>query len=127
MLLEKLIGIYNPHKNNKEILKFRISLRIIYHKMSTIKFTTKTATLFFLIGTLLFLIQIVVRGISTITIIGLYYVVFSVLINLILVLLLIKKLFFKNNKMSTATSIGILTINIPIAYLYFYIVTTFLI
>ncbi|MEX1384332.1 MAG: hypothetical protein AB1Z17_13155, partial [Lutibacter sp.] len=105
----------------------RISLRIIYHKMSTIKFTTKTATLFFSIGTLLLLIQIVVRGISTITIVGLYYVIFSVLINLFLVLLLILKLIFKSNKISTLKSIGILTINIPIAYLYFYIVNTFLI
>ncbi len=95
--------------------------------MKNIKLTINTAIVFFSIGTLLLLIQIVVREISTITIIGLYYVIFSILINLFLVLLLILKLIFKSNKISTVKSIGILTINIPIALFYYFLVIRYFI
>lgn len=95
--------------------------------MINIKLTIKTAILFFSIGTLLLLIQMRVREISTITIVGLYYVVGSVMINLILVVLLIIELIFKENKISTLKSIGILTINIPITILYYFLVIAYFI
>ena len=86
-----------------------------------------TALVFFSIGTLLLLIQIGISKVSLITIIGLYFVIGSTIINLILVLLLIIQLIFDNNKRSTIKCIGFLTLNIPIAAFYYFLVIKFFI
>ncbi len=82
------------------------------------RFCFNTAKFFFLIGSILFLIQLLIQEFTFITIIGLYYILFAVLVNLLLVLMLLIALFIDNNKFDTLKSIGILSANIPIAMIY---------
>ncbi len=94
--------------------------------MKQLKTTSSIALFFFAIGTLLFVLQIIIRGITGVTILGYYYVMVSIIINLIIIVILLISLLIER-KLETLKSIGIILANIPIAYLYFYIVTKYLI
>ena len=85
------------------------------------------AKLFFFIGTLFFLIQLIIGNITFITILGYYFVQLSILLNAIIVIVLVIGLIIEQNKKETLKSIGIIVANIPVALLYFYIVMEFLI
>lgn len=96
--------------------------------MKQLKATYKIALLFFTLGTLLLFIQIIVRGITGITITGYFYVIGSIIINLIILIILLFSLILeKYKRRETLKSIGAILINIPIAYLYFRIVIEYLI
>jgi len=95
--------------------------------MYKIKAATQFALLFFSIGTLLFLVQLLVGQLSMITFIGYYFVMLAILINVLMLTIQFLILVFKNDKMMTLKSIGILLINIPIAYLYYYTILNYII
>lgn len=96
--------------------------------MKRLKATYKVALLFFTLGTLLFLLQIIVRDITGITFVGYLYVIGSIIINLIILIILLFSLALEKDKRTeTLKSIGVILINVPIAYLYFYIVIEYLI
>ncbi|MEH6538106.1 MAG: hypothetical protein V7719_17025 [Psychroserpens sp.] len=82
-----------------------------------------TAFVFFGFGTMLLILQLCCQNKFAITIFGFYYVLFSVIANSLVVLVLLFVLIFKMNKIKTLKSIGALLINIPIACVYFLIVT----
>lgn len=90
--------------------------------MDRLKTANVVAMLFFIIGTLFLILQICFKGSFEITLFGYYYVYFSVIVNIIVLGLLLVVLIFKTNRIKTLKAIGVLLINIPIAYLYFLIV-----
>lgn len=95
--------------------------------MTNFKNYFKIAFGFFLVGTLLLILQLFKRKINLITITGLYYVQICVLINTLIVIFLMVLLGIKENKKEILKSMGIILLNIPIAYFYFYLVTTYII
>ena len=95
--------------------------------MYKIKAAYQFALIFFIPGTLLFLIQLMIREISLVTIIGYYFVALAILLNVIMLVIQLLILLFRTDKIKTLKSIGILLINIPIAYAYYYTVMNFLI
>ncbi|WP_298902649.1 hypothetical protein [uncultured Psychroserpens sp.] len=90
--------------------------------MDRLQFVTKAALTFFSIGTLLLILQLCFKTESGIAIIDLYYLLFAIVINSLILLVLIGYLIIKDNKLKTLKSIGILITNIPIADGYFYVV-----
>lgn len=90
--------------------------------MNRFKFAKKFALVFFIIGSTLFLIQIMTSELTAITIFGYYYLILSIIINLIFVILLLCTLVLDKNKKETIKSIGVLMLNIPIAFIYAYLV-----
>ncbi|MEM5565418.1 hypothetical protein WNY78_09890 [Psychroserpens sp. AS72] len=90
--------------------------------MDRLKTAFWLATLFFVIGTIFLILQLCFTDMFEITLLGYYYVYFSVIVNIIAVVLLLIVLIFKSDKIKTVKAIGVLLINIPIAYLYFLIV-----
>ncbi|GER59962.1 hypothetical protein ULMA_20700 [Patiriisocius marinus] len=90
--------------------------------MKTIKISAGIALTFFVIGSLLFLLQLVLTDRSTVPVIGFYYVFTAVIINSIVVLTLIGKLFIDQNYTETLKSIAIILANVPVAIAYTYIV-----
>lgn len=90
--------------------------------MNRIKIATITAIVFFILGTILLLLQLGFRKDYTIAIFGYYYVLFAVAFNSVAVMVLLIGLITHHKKIDTLKSIGILCINIPIALLYFQIV-----
>lgn len=90
-------------------------------------FCFKTTRFFFLCGSFLFFIQLIVQDLTYITVIGYYYLGIAILINLLILFGLLFALIFKPNKLDTLKSIGILTANIPIAIVYTLIVINYLI
>ena len=95
--------------------------------MNKIIVSKKIALVFFTLGTLLFLTQSIIRGLNMVTVIGYYYLYLSVIINLVLVIILTVRLVLGKNKIDTLKAIGILSINIPIASIYAYLVLNHLI
>ncbi len=95
--------------------------------MHKIKAATHFALLFFFIGTLLFLLQLLIGELSVITILGYFYVIFAIIVNLIMLVIQLLILAFRDDKLMTLKSIGILLLNVPIAYLYYYTVLNYLI
>lgn len=92
-------------------------------KQSTTSFSTYLAIVSFSFGTLLLLFHLVCPRVLLILIIGLYYVVFAVLINFLALLVLCYQFLAKPQERETvAIRILILLSNIPIALLYFFIV-----
>ena len=92
--------------------------------MKTFKVSCRIALFFFVVGTLLFLLQHATKNMDWLLIIGFYYVLFSVFINVIIVLTLLAKLFMDAEKLQTLKSIGIILLNAPIAYLYIQLIFT---
>lgn len=93
--------------------------------MNILSSTKKIALTFFAIGTILLLSYLIFRIEGIITI-GYLYVYISALINLFILAMLLLALIAKNNKVEILKSIGILLLNIPIAYLYFIIFLEFI-
>nr|WP_321236237.1 hypothetical protein [uncultured Psychroserpens sp.] len=94
--------------------------------MNKLKLSTLTALVFFSIGTLLLLLHVVFRNQFDVTIIGLYYVLFAIVINSIIVVILLIDLILNNTKVEALKSIGVILLNAPIALLYFHIVVDYL-
>ncbi len=91
--------------------------------MDRLKIAISTARIFFGFGTFLLILQFCHENKFAITIFGFYYVLFSILCNGLIVLIYLGVLVLKSNRIKTLKSIGILILNIPIAYVYFLIVT----
>lgn len=91
--------------------------------MDRLKIASWIAFIFFGFGTLFLILQFCYENKFAITIFGWYYVLFSIVFNSLIVLILLVILVFNTNRVKTLKSIGILLINIPIAYAYFLIVT----
>ena len=90
--------------------------------MDRLKAAIILAILFFIIGTLLLILQICFQNNFEITLYGYYYVYFSVVVNSLFLIIFLLVLIFKTDRLKTLKSIGVLLINIPIAYLYFLII-----
>lgn len=85
------------------------------------------AILFFVIGTLLLVLQAIYGDITSITFAGYYFVLIAIVLNLAILLVLVVVLSFFPEKRETLKSIGVILLNIPIAYIYYLIVMTYLI
>lgn len=79
------------------------------------------AIFFFILGTMLFLLQLIWTGINTITAIGFYFTAIAVLCNAFFILVLLVGLLLKENLIDTLKAIGLICINIPVAIGYAYI------
>lgn len=90
--------------------------------MDRLKTAITVAALFFVIGTIFLILQLCFKDRFEITIFGYYYVCFSIIVNIAALGSLLVVLMLKDNKIKTLKSMGVLLINIPIAYLYFLIV-----
>ena len=90
--------------------------------MKTFKISAAIALVFFLIGTFLFLLQLVTTDMLTLPIISFYYLLIALFFNAIVLLTLIGKLFIDSNYSEILKSIAIILVNIPIAIFYTYII-----
>ncbi|MDO5980099.1 hypothetical protein [Flavivirga spongiicola] len=90
--------------------------------MDIYKVSSKIALVSFSIGTILFVLQVFIKGINAVTMIGYYYVGLAIIINSLVFIMLLSLLFINKNKRETIQSIGIILFNIPIAFLYYSIV-----
>ncbi|WP_452601609.1 hypothetical protein [Pontimicrobium sp. MEBiC06410] len=90
--------------------------------MNRLKATIKIALLFFTIGTLLLILHFIFNTSNFIIWLGYMYVLLAIVINSILLIILIVALFIDKEKLETLKSIGVLTLNIPIAFVYFQMV-----
>jgi hypothetical protein len=85
--------------------------------------STKIAYASFIIGTLIFLSELIIRSNNSIIIIGVFYTLFAIFVNSITLLFLVYQFFTnKYERFETLIEIGILLTNIPIAALYFYLI-----
>lgn len=76
----------------------------------------------FILGTLLFLIRFVIKD-DSLLVIGLYYVLFTVVVNLVYLVSIFVSLFFTNKYHMFLIQKGLIMLaNIPIAALYFFII-----
>ncbi len=82
----------------------------------------KIALISFSIGTILFLLQIINKGLNSVTIIGYYYVGLAIIVNSLILIILLSVLLLNKNKIEIIKSIGIILFNVPIAFLYYQIV-----
>ena len=90
--------------------------------MKTFNISAGIALVFFVLGTLLFLLQLVSTNMNELPLIGFYYLVIAVIVNSLVLITLLGKLFIDTNYTETFKSIGIILANIPIAVAYAYIV-----
>ncbi|MDO5970912.1 hypothetical protein Q4Q35_13960 [Flavivirga aquimarina] len=90
--------------------------------MNTFKTSRTIALISFSIGTILFLLQAINKGLSTVTVIGFNYVKVAIIVNSLVFIILLFTLFLSKQKLETIKSIGIILLNIPIAFLYYQIV-----
>lgn len=91
--------------------------------------TTSKAIAFlsFIMGTILFVIQLYFQGTYRIVHIGLIFIVVAVIINTILLIALLFGLLGNtDNKLEILKTCGMVLLNIPIAILYFYILLRYL-
>ena len=95
--------------------------------MNRLKASKYIASTFFVIGSLLFITQIFWQELTVVTIIGYYYLAVSIIINTIIVIILLFVLLLMENKRKTLMSIGIILLNIPVAFIYTIIVVNHLI
>ena len=61
--------------------------------MKTFKISAKIAITFFILGTFLFILQILTKEMNELAFIGFYFVCFAIIINAIVLLTLVGKLF----------------------------------
>ncbi len=90
--------------------------------ISIFKNSYKIALISFSIGTILFVLQIINKGLNGVTIIGYYYVGAAIIVNSLILIILLSVLFLNKNKIDIIKSIGVILVNIPIAFLYYQIV-----
>lgn len=86
--------------------------------LNKLSFSTLFAIGSFLIGTLLFITFQITKE-ESLLFVGLFYVLFALFFNSIILSYLLNEFIFYPNKEETAIKILILLSNIPIAYLYF--------
>ena len=85
-----------------------------------------TALTSFIVGTIILILHIYLKDEVGILIVGLYYTIAAFFINSMLFSSLIIAAFIKENyRKKLVTSAGILLVNIPIAFLYIFIVYHF--
>ena len=92
------------------------------------------AILSFIIGTILFVLQLYYPYLVKLSSIGIIFIIIEVIINSILLFGLIFRLLFSlifntlnhNNKLRLLKSIGLVLLNIPIAILYLYTLLRYL-
>lgn len=90
-------------------------------------FSTEIAIATFAIGTVLFLLYYLFPNKSTLIITGVFYILFAIIVNGILLLILIYHyIILPNQREFIAIKIMILLSNIPIAALYLYIIINLL-
>ena len=78
-----------------------------------------------IIGTLIFL-SYYISGINGIEVIGFFYLCAAVVINcIVLLILLLSLISATTNRSEIVKAMGLLLVNIPIAFLYFWVVTAF--
>lgn len=103
--------------------------------MSNLITTSKViAFLSFVIGTILFVLQLYFTSLVKLTTIGIVFVITAVVINSILLIGLIFRLLFglifstinHNNKLNLLKSIGLVLLNIPIAIIYLFTLLKYL-
>lgn len=76
----------------------------------------------FILGTLLFLIRFTIKD-EFLLVIGLYYVLFTAVVNFVYLVSIIVSLFFTNKYHTFLIQKGLLMLaNIPIAALYFFVI-----
>ena len=89
--------------------------------MNRFKSSSILAISSFGIGTILLLLDLIQGGLTVIAIIGYYYVIIAIIINLLAVIALVFSFAKNYNKKDALRCFGVILINIPIAYLYFLI------
>ena len=83
------------------------------------------AILSFVIGTVILALHLTFKHNTTLLIVGLYFTIIAVIINLIVFLsLLVTAIINFEYRFELLKSCGIILLNIPIAFLYFYLVIT---
>lgn len=95
--------------------------------MDRYKASVSIAGIFVGIGTILVILQALVGGITAITFSGIYFLPIAIVFNIIILIALIIALLMFPNKKKTLKSIGIILLNIPIAFAYYHLVITYLI
>jgi hypothetical protein len=90
----------------------------------TLNTAKKTALIFFITGTVLFLIQLVTKSEIAFAFFGFVFILIALVYNLIVLIILIVQL-IKHNELDTFFSIVIILLNIPIAVGYAYILIHF--
>ena len=89
--------------------------------------TSKTiAVLSFVIGTILFTLQLYRFNSNNLIQIGIIFIISAVIINTISLLVLLFGLLGNTDKWEILKTIGIVLANIPIAIIYFYLLINFL-
>lgn len=94
----------------------------INYQFKDLPFSTQLAIVSFGIGTLLFLIHFIFPNFFAILIIGYIYLFLAILINIITFFYLVYLFFKENDTEDIIIRILLLLANIPIAFLYAYIV-----
>ncbi len=95
------------------------------HKlMVRLKVAKKTALSFFIIGTILFVMEFLLGDLGTLVFLGIAFVAVAVLVNSIIVLLALIDL-IRKDRLESFYAICVLLANIPIAVLYVYLLIKF--
>ena len=89
--------------------------------MNTFKISAYIALGFFSVGTLLFILQLIIGSFSYLVVIGFYYFLAAIISNLIIILTLTVRLFFYENRLDTVRGMIIILANLPIALTYKFI------
>ncbi|NND64040.1 MAG: hypothetical protein HKN48_12690 [Flavobacteriaceae bacterium] len=92
--------------------------------MIAFAFVKRIALLFFIVGTLLFFLGIIVPEPFGIFVLGLLFTVIAVLISTVLFAILLVDL-IKHDRLESFFGICILLANLPIAATYFYVLTNY--
>ncbi|RMA56752.1 hypothetical protein [Ulvibacter antarcticus] len=90
--------------------------------MKRLQISINVALSFFCLGTLLFLIQLILHDYSSFMVIGFFYLITAIVVNLMVLLALIVALIVDDQKIKTLQSMGVSLSNIPIAALYAFII-----
>ena len=87
--------------------------------MKRLKISIKIAATFFVIGTILFLLGLSIGSeINGLFIVGFYYLIISIVINLFVLLALIVALIVDNERAETLMAISVILLNLPVAFFY---------
>lgn len=89
--------------------------------MNTLKTSAAIAIVSFSIGTVLFLLQLVNFNLSSLPMLGLFYLFLAVIINLCVLLVLAIKLCIEKQKIDILKAMAMILTNAPIAFLYTYL------
>ncbi len=76
----------------------------------------------FAVGTLLLILQFIWPWAMLITILGFYYLLFAIVVNSFVLIVYLVCVIINDNRKASLKAIGILLMNLPIAYCYAYTV-----